>query len=916
MKPLSNQYLSEQHSIWLYVVLALGYFFSGQLLSGMSAQSQVVAIWAPAGFALVGCYLWWWRFFPAVFFASLAFNLQTHESVQFIDMAADLGLEVSMIAFGATLQAAVGSFLMRNWLGDPLYLRSDQRAIGFIFIVGIIVNLISPNIGVQALSLYNSSYSAENHWNNVLYWWLGDSLGVLITTPLLLSLIDMQASKERKKHLLVLSAAGLLFTSVTLTTLFFSQNSYHNAQELAKRELKVVENGLYRQLNSSLNQIQLLGSFVQVNPNVNRHQFDEFVSELMQDQPSIKAMSWNPLITQEQTKSFEQKLSTIYNKKMNIKGKPLNDSDPIVVVQLISPEKGNSAAIGFNVYSNPKRKSVLSTGHRPHQVLATPIIRLVQSEVAEPGYLLFMPVYSLSTDSQTNDNNQLLGYATGVFLASRMINDALGLSQTEMFFYELYENTESVPFTSNTGQAELMLHLDDNHLKLSFDLAGQTWHMNLTPNKEFLSHYQSRLTLMVYILQVVLVGFIMLLILLMNNRQIVLNLRVADRTQALELAKQQSDDASKAKSRFLANMSHEIRTPLNAVIGFSQLAKNIDDKDVLNSYIDKIELSSSNLLNIINDILDISKIESQKFVLEHILFDMHQLLTRVAVMFENHAPEKSIEWRVIDQLPTRACYLSDPVRIEQILINLVGNAYKFTQQGEIQLFVEQFETVNDKVNVRFTVKDSGIGINETAQATLFDAFTQADTSTSRRFGGTGLGLTISKELSELMDGNISVQSELGEGSSFVVNLTLTMSDETPEETTTTQLKNISNMRVLVAEDNLINQVVIEEFLKTFDIVPTVVCDGAEALEIVQKQKFDVVLMDCQMPVMDGYEATRQIRRLMDKNQLPIVALTADVMPEEKQMAVEAGFNAHLSKPINVNDLGNTLALYKENASEH
>jgi integral membrane sensor domain MASE1 len=249
MKPLSNQQLSEQHSLWLYLGLALGYFFSGQLLLGMSAQSQVVSIWAPAGFALVGCYLWWWRFFPAVFFASLA----SHDGTQFIDMASDLGLEVSMIAFGATLQAAVGSYLMRNRLGDPLYLRSDQRAIGFIFIVGIIVNLISANIGVQALSLYNSSYSAENHWNNVLYWWLGDSLGVLITTPLLLSLIDMKHSKERKANLLVLSAAGLLFTSVTLTTLFFSQNSSHNAQVLAKRELKVVENGLYRQLNTSIN---------------------------------------------------------------------------------------------------------------------------------------------------------------------------------------------------------------------------------------------------------------------------------------------------------------------------------------------------------------------------------------------------------------------------------------------------------------------------------------------------------------------------------------------------------------------------------------------------------------------------------------------------------------------------------------
>ncbi|NQZ12758.1 MAG: response regulator, partial [Algicola sp.] len=435
-------------------------------------------------------------------------------------------------------------------------------------------------------------------------------------------------------------------------------------------------------------------------------------------------------------------------------------------------------------------------------------------------------------------------------------------------------------------------------------------HMNLSPNTEFLSHYQSRLTLMVYVLQVVLVSFIMLLILLMNNRQIVLNLRVADRTQALELAKRQSDDASKAKSRFLANMSHEIRTPLNAVIGFSQLAKKSDELAVLNTYIDKIELSSSNLLNIVNDILDISKIESQKFFLEHILFDMHQLLTRIEVMFENHAPQKSIKWLVSDQLPTHACYHSDPVRIEQILINLVGNAFKFTQQGEISLSVDQFENLDDKVNVRFIVKDSGIGIDETAQAILFDAFTQADSSTSRRFGGTGLGLTISKELSQLMEGNISVHSKCGEGSSFVVNLTLMATDEKPQKQQALQLKNFSNLRVLVAEDNAINQMVIKEFLKSIGIEPLMVTNGAEAVTIVKRQTFDVVLMDCQMPVMDGYEATRQIRQKMDKNQLPIIALTADVMPEDKQLAVEVGFNAHLSKPIDINDLANCLAQYQ------
>jgi signal transduction histidine kinase/CheY-like chemotaxis protein len=899
----------------LYLGMGFGYFYSGQLLSGISNQSQVVAIWAPAAFALVGCYLWWWRFFPVVFLASACFNYQSHPTAELIALASDLGLEISLLGIGATLQAAVGSALLRKWLGDPLNLRSDIRAFAFIFLVGIAVNLISPNIGVFALSQFNPDYSAVNHWNNVLYWWLGDSLGVLIVTPLLLSLLNVKQVEDRNSRLLVFATAGLLFVTVTLTTLFFSQNSYENTRELAKRELKVIENGLHRQLNNSINHIQILANFIQFTPDVTRQQFSTFVDQLMQNKSTIKAMSWNPILNAQDRTAFENRLSERYKKPIKVKGKPLVQDDPMVVVALISPEQGNEAAIGYNVYSNPKRKSVL-INHPPHQPTATPIIQLIQSESAEPGYLLFMPVYRLSQDSSPSNtaSKTLIGYATGVFLAKKMVDKALGMTQNDMFFYELYEDKGSSIFAGNTRKSNISLLQNDNLTSLSFDLAGQTWHMNLTPNTEFWTHYQNHLTLMVYVLQLILVAFIMLLILLMNNRQIVLNIKVADRTRALALAKQQSDDASRAKSRFLANMSHEIRTPLNAVIGFSQLAKQTDDGQVLENYIDKIELSSSNLLNIVNDILDISKIESEKLVLEHILFDMHVLLNRVKVMFEGVADSKNIHWQVKNLLSKDKYYLGDPTRIEQILINLCSNAFKFTQQGEIILTAELLDTQGNKEQLGFTLKDTGIGINESAQSILFDAFTQADTSTSRRFGGTGLGLAISQELSHLMDGEITVQSEYGNGSTFCAKLTLQHTEQKPEVKAVSLPKNLSTLKVLVAEDNAINQLVIEELLKSIGITPVIVTDGAQAVEIIQQQDFDVILMDCQMPVLDGYEATKQIRQLPQFKHLPIIALTADVMPQDKLLAFEVGFNDHLSKPIDINKLSMRLQKYLEQKS--
>jgi len=879
----------------------------GFVLSSLSEQSQVVPIWLPAGIALFGCYQFGWHFYPAVFIASLSFNLvsQPTFSLAGIDAAA-LHWDILVIALGSTLQAIVGSQIMRAWLGNPLNAKSDMNIIGFIVIVGIIVNLISANVGVFGLSQFNPFYSSPNHWENVLTWWLGDSLGVLLGTPFLLSLSGLNRVKfqARKARIIVLLSALLAFYFVVITTTVFREQERANAFDIAKREVSVIENSLHRQLNNSMLQLQRLASYVQNTPNLERRDFGEFVTQIQKETPSIKAMSWNPLVSATDSHSFKQTLQQLYSEDIEIKGDPFSIDDPLVIVQLISPENENKAAIGLNIFANQARKEVLEEVVKTQQIRATPIIQLAQSRTAEPGLLLFAPVYRILESSNGITNpHRLMGFTTGVFLAGNIWQSATEPHQRNMFEVEISESNDKRAFISNNApQSEsfyspLTLTGEENIESFVVNWAGQSWHVHLKPTKEFIAHSIDKSGNMLFVTQFVIVIFIMLLILLMNNRNIVLHHLVDIRTQELTLASQQAEQANHSKGRFLANMSHEIRTPLNAVIGFAHLAQQHQRIDSVLSFVEKIEISSNILLNIVNDILDISKIESGKFTLEHTAFDMHVLLTRLSTMFESQAHKRGLQWSVNNSLGNNQWYKGDQNRIEQILINLCGNALKFTQQGKISLSVTGTTLTNGLAQIKIAVEDSGIGMSEEVIATLFNSFTQADSSTSRQYGGTGLGLAISQELSHMMDGNIEVKSQLNQGATFSLSIPLERAETEELVLQQTSFTVHANLRVLIAEDNEINQILIEEMLKLLNIQPTIVADGQQAINRLLEEPFDIVLMDCQMPVLDGYQATQKIRTYAQFDNLPIIALTADVLAEDRARAKKVGFSDHLAKPL-------------------
>lgn len=390
--------------------------------------------------------------------------------------------------------------------------------------------------------------------------------------------------------------------------------------------------------------------------------------------------------------------------------------------------------------------------------------------------------------------------------------------------------------------------------------------------------------------------------------------KVKEKTAELEQEMERAENSERAKEQFLANMSHEIRTPLNAILGMTRLLLDKEPRSDQMRYLNAIRESSDNLLVIINDILDLSKIEAGKVRFEEISFRLQDRIDTVLNTMQFTADEKRLDLKsdFADGLPTAV--KGDPYRLNQVLINLVGNALKFTEKGSVRISVRELKRQDDKVDIQFEVTDTGIGIGKDKLQHIFDMFTQESSSTTRKFGGTGLGLAICKRLVELQGGDIEVESEPGKGSTFRFYVPYTISDDTSSDLNRSDAieadKDLSGLRILLAEDNEFNKMVAVDTLE--ELIPGVQVDtaitGKEAVELALKNSYHVVLMDIQMPEMDGYEATRLIRSYSNEriNSVPIIAMTASVIKSEVDKCYESGMNDFVGKPFNPDELLDTI----------
>ena len=457
--------------------------------------------------------------------------------------------------------------------------------------------------------------------------------------------------------------------------------------------------------------------------------------------------------------------------------------------------------------------------------------------------------------------------------------------------------------------------LTQEHLSKSrtVSIYGRNWEIRVDSTPSFLKHYDSQQPEIILAAGLIIEGLLIMLFVALRRSNINA-VRFAEKmSQKAENLRIIAEKESKIKSQFLANMSHEIRTPLNGLNGFTELLGQTKLDNEQKGYVATIKASNDSLLRIVNDILDLSKLESHEISITPVPTSLKDLVSELVKRYKPTAEQKDLCFKISHSINDLPCVETDAVRLKQVLGNLLSNSIKFTAAGSIELAIDVQHRTTDQAVIHFAVKDSGIGIDAHYIDKLFDRFTQEDSTITRSFGGTGLGLAISKSIIEILGGEIRVESDKNRGSTFHVTLPFKVLDNVkplPEanlDTVPVLPEKALSLKILAVDDNEINLKLLVRTLEKLGVTDvTMALDGERAVEVALREDFDLILMDCQMPVMDGYTASKEIKRQLQGNAPRIIALTANALKEDAEKCLAAGMDDYIPKPLNTRVLKQKL----------
>ena len=907
----------------IFLLTAICYLAAGligQLLAIPPGFASVV--WPAAGIALALTQ----RFpgsatYAGIFTGSCLINILI--ATQFLASTEDIVIwPAVVIGIGATLQAMVGSTLFQRFIGKP-DVPSAPRAIA-LFATVVAAGSSLVNSSIATLTLYSTGFTeAAMTGFTWVTWWVGDSIGILLFTPLLLTLISPRIRVSRR--LQVVLPTLLLFAVVMI---LFAVSQSHNRAEL-QRHFDDSAGNLARQIENKLHiaekKLIAYSALYNASSYVSRDEFNAFSEVILGDDSALHGIGWTPIIPHAERAKFERTMRKefpgFFMTELTSGGNliPASVQSEYYPVVYIYPFEKNMRAFGLNLGANPSRLEALKSAKKLKRPVATAPIVLAQENQNQKATIVYMPIFDILERAERPDGmTPFIGYVSGVLRLEALLKEYYSAAQRQGIAISMSDETDS----NNPD----FFYISDDRTQTSYEpfiyhttFGERNYHIEMTANTDIHPAQRDWNSWLIITGGLLITALFQIFILLVTGTVEHVSNEVRRKTSELRDAVQQANSASKAKSRFLANMSHELRTPMNAILGFIYLCLKTPLTAQQRSYLEKSQMASETLLALINESLDYAKIEAGQLQLEQAQFDLITPLKKIHALFDLKASENGIDFRIKFDSNIPTTVYGDELRTEQILINLLSNAFKFTEKGSITVHLKyQWQ----EQMLFLTVSDTGIGLSKEQIPHLFEAFRQADSSTSRRYGGTGLGLSICRELALLMDGDISIQSVKGQGSAFTVTLRLPnigqsclgLPDFSTEENTeqaTSAFKAsdsqgdqpLEGCRCLLVEDVPLNQMLAEELLMQMGADVVVADDGLIAInKLNEGLRPDVILMDLQMPVMDGFEATRQIKGNYKYRDIPILAMTANAMEQDVEACRAAGMADHIAKPIDAAEM--------------